>query len=195
MASKNSGYNTEGMSDYEETINWEDVGRVIGKGTYDVVVEEATYKPTRENKHMVAVTLKIVSVHDASQSNEIDRVLFENFVFTAKAGFRVKEFMMAAGLEMPPTVSKAILEEWAASIIGIHVTVKVDHREYEGQMRAAVKNFVPYEAGEGNEEEEEEGEEEEDAVEEEEAPPPKKTLREAIAASKQAPPAAKKAKR
>jgi hypothetical protein len=196
-----SGYSGESMMDYEEEINWDEVGNPPSIGNYNVVIEKAEYKQSSQKKHMIKVQMKIdgYDPEHPELESQMGRSLFTNFNFTAQGGFVVKAFVNAAaaqGIELPRVVNRAVLEEWAAGIVGIHIGVAVKHRLWNEQTQADIaKWFAPMELDssavedttgqddEEIEEEEEEQEEEEEEEEEVQAAPPKRSLREAAAAA------------
>lgn len=152
MNNDNSGYGGESMDgDYEEQINWDQVGGVVPIGTYDLIVEAAEYKPTKQKKHMAAVRLRVEAAHEtANAETSINKSIFENFVFTMAAGFRVKEFAAAAGIELPKTVNKLVIEEWCQMIVGVRVTANVGQRpDLDGNQRANIKKFLPLDLSAG----------------------------------------------
>lgn len=182
------GYNQEGMTD--EDINWDAAGNPVPVGEYDVEVVQATHSMTKNNKHMISVQLKIETAYDAENESSVDRMLFENFVFTQNAAFRVKQFAKAGNVDLPNTINKPILEEWAGVILGTKVKVAVKHREWEGEMRANVAKFEELGSGEVVEEEQQDADadaeaEPEQEEEQETAPPepPKKSIKAATQGS------------
>jgi len=200
--SDGQGYGGESMVDYEEEINWDEVGNPPKIGKYNFVVEKAEYKQSSKQKHMVKVQLKIVGYDPETPDleDQIGRTVFTNFNFTAQGGFVVKGFCSGAGIELPRIVNRAVLEEWSESICGTKVGGAIKHRTWNDQPQADIaKWFAPMELdnqvsddddAEAPEEDEEvdapeEEEEEETEEEEEEAPPPppKRSLREAAAAA------------
>ena len=150
----NEQYGGEAMDDYSENINWDDVGSNIPVGKYDFVVEEAKYQLSKTKKHMVNVRLKVDGAHDSEQAEATkNKSVFENFVFTAQGGFRVKDFAKASGAELPPTVNKAVLEDWCQSIVGLAVGAEIHHRpDQNNEPRASVKKFFAIEPRETSEE-------------------------------------------
>jgi len=187
MSNSGAGYGQEGFTDYEDQLNWDTVGSPVPLGDYDVEVVKAEYKPTSAGKHMAKIQFKIESAYDqANEEKSKDRLVFENFVFTQEAGFRVKNFAEAAGIDLPTIVSKQVIEEWAASIVGVKVGINVKHREWQGSLQASVGKCFPYQSGGAvaQEQQTEEQQAEEQQAEPEEAsapaPKPQSTLRQAV---------------
>jgi len=188
-----NGYNSEGFTDYEDNLNWDAVGSPVPEGNYDVEVLKSDYKPTSAGKHMAKVQFKIEAAAqmenedpEAFQQREEkskDRIIFENFVFTQEAGFRVKNFAEMAGVDLPTFVTKQIVEEWAAGIMGLKVSVNLKHREWQGSKQASVSKFFPYQSG-GAVPEQQQAEEQQMEAEQEAPPPPapkpQSTLRQAV---------------
>jgi len=189
-----SGYNQEGFTDYEDQLNWETVGSPVAIGDYDAEVVKAEYKPTSAGKHMAKVQLKIEAASMMKdedpeafaqrEEKSKDRLVFENFVFTQEAGFRVKNFAEMAGVDLPTFVTKQIVEEWATNIVGVKVGINIKHREWQGSLQASVSKCFPYQQG-GAAQQTEQQVEEQQAEEEQAAPPPpapkpQSTLRQAV---------------
>jgi hypothetical protein len=131
--------------DYEETIAWDEVGSPPDKGVYNFTIEKAEYKPTAAGKHMVKVQYKIEAAVDPNHEKNINRTVFDNWVFTQNAAFKVKEFCKALDIPLPATVNKAVLEDWIAENImtGITFSGTISHRPYNGQQQADVGKFAP----------------------------------------------------
>jgi len=141
------GYNSEGMTDNEENINWDEVGKPVSKGEYDFELVKAEYKPTSTQKHMVVCHFKIVSAYDADNEDNVERLVFENFVFTQAAAFRVKQFAKATGVELPSTINKTYLEEWCSMVLGTNVGGVVGHNLFQGEPRATIAKFFEFGSG------------------------------------------------
>jgi|SRR5215469_1604214 len=140
-----SSYGGEPMTDYEETLNWDNVGVPVPLGDYDCVVTAAKYQPDKNNKHMLKVQLEIEAAYNPENvESSIGRFLFDNWPFTQQGGFRPKQFATAASIGLPAVVSKTILEEWAGGIVGLKVGVTVVHRDWQGQTMANISKFKPY---------------------------------------------------
>jgi len=140
-----SSYGGEPMTDYEETLNWDNVGVPVPIGDYDCVVTAAKYQPDKNNKHMLKVQLEIEAAYNPENvESSIGRFLFDNWPFTQQGGFRPKQFATAASIGLPAVVSKTILEEWAGGIVGMKVGVTVVHRDWQGQTMANISKFKAY---------------------------------------------------
>lgn len=185
------GYGGEGFTDYEDQLNWDTVGSPVPQGDYDGEIIKAEYKPTSAGKHMAKIQIKIEAAYDpANEEKSKDRLVFENFVFTQEAGFRVKNFAEMAGVELPTMVNKEIVEQWSTSIVGIKVGFNVKHREWQGSKQASVTKFFPYQTSAAEQDQQAEEQQAEEQQVEEQAPPPpapkppQSTLRQAVTAPK-----------
>jgi hypothetical protein len=148
-----------GEAEYE--MNWDEVGSLCPKGLFDFKVVDAKYQLSKSQKHMVVVRFAVEGAHDeANMESSKNKSVFENFLFTTSAGFRVKGFAKATGIELPPLINKDILEQWAASIHDVMVAGLVDYQDFNGEPKATIKKFITY------------GTATEDQPQEEEAPPP-----------------------
>lgn len=197
------GYGGESLQDYDEDINWDEVGNPPDKGKYNFELEKAEYFQTKAKKHAAKVQFKIVGYdpeHPELEKN-MGRTVFANFNFFANGAFVVKAFASATEIELPPSINRAVLEEWCATVLGTVVGGELKHRVWNDQTQADIGKWFPKmdvdqqaaedaEAGAAEDEEsdddhaEEADEESEETEEEEEAPPPpKRSLREAAAAS------------
>lgn len=141
------GYETEGMTDYEETLNWDDVGSVVAVGDYDAEIVKVEHTFNKNKKHMLKVQLKVEAAYDEENEKSVGRTLFDNWNFTQEGGFRPKQFSVATGEELPTMVSKDLLEQWAEKITGTHVGLSVTHREYNGQTQPSISKFFAYQNG------------------------------------------------
>jgi hypothetical protein len=137
-------YSQEGMTDYTEEVNWEEVGQPIPIGNFDFVVDAAQYKPTKEGKHMINMSFKVVNAYDEDHESAVGRTVFENFVFIQAALFRFKRFAKAAGVEMPSPYNRAILEALCKELVGTQVGGTIGHRPYNGEMQANIQKYFEF---------------------------------------------------
>ena len=114
--------------------------------------------------------------------------LYDNFVLTEKALWKLQSFLVAVGMKAD---GKVVLD--LDKLIGKTCIVEVAHEEYDGKTRARIQEFIKLSA-KADEDEEDEDLEDEDLEEEEEEPAPKKKKK-AKPASKSAKPAAKSKKK
>ncbi len=133
----------ENFQDFETEINWDEVGGIVPKGRYDAELVQADYQPTAAGKHTLKVRWKIGGVHDSATEAAVNKMVFDNWVFTQEGAFKVKDFGKASGIDLPRTISKAILEEWCATILGTQITIDVDHRMWQGEPRSDLKKYHP----------------------------------------------------
>lgn len=137
------GYEAE-HEDYEEQINWDEVGNPPGKGKYNIIVSKAEASLSKSShKHMVKCSLELEGCEDPSNESSIGRTVFINFNFTVQGGFIVKNFAKVSGVDLPKVVNKTVLEAWCQTIIGTQVGIVLDHRPYNDQMQADIKQFIP----------------------------------------------------
>lgn len=138
-------YGENNMTDYEEELNWDSVGSPVPLGEYDLELVKAEYTQDKNGKHMIKVQFKLENAYQEENKDKIqDRSLFENFGFTQQSGFRVKDFATAAEIALPKIVSKQILEEWAASVVGAKCGASIKHRDWQGQKQANIAKFFKY---------------------------------------------------
>lgn len=141
-------YGGEPMTDYEEQLNWADVGVPVPIGDYDTEISKVIYQPDKNGKHMLKVQLTILAAYNpANVEKGVGRMLFDNWPFTQAGGFRPKQFAEASNTELPVMVSKTILEEWGAAIVGTKVGVTVVHRMWNDQTMANISKFKAYQGG------------------------------------------------
>lgn len=117
--------------------------------------------------------------------------LYDNFVLTEKALWKLQSFLVAVGMKAD---GKVVLD--LDKLIGKTCIVEVVHEEYEGKTRARIQEFLKLSAKASDEDEEDEDLEDEDMEieEEEEEPAPKKKAKPAAksTAKKPAPKSKKK---
>lgn len=120
--------------------------------------------------------------------------LYDNFVLTEKALWKLQSFLVAVGMKAD---GKVVLD--LDKLVGKTCIVEVAHEEYEGKTRARIQEFIKLSAKASDEDEEEDediDEDIEDVEEEEEEPAPKKKAKPASKpASKSAPKPAAKSKK
>lgn len=114
--------------------------------------------------------------------------LYDNFVLTEKALWKLQSFLVAIGMKAD---GKVVLD--LDKLIGKTCIVEVAHEEYEGKTRARIQEFLKLSAKASDDDEvEDEDLEDEDFEEEEEEPAPKKKSK---PSSKPSKPAAKPKKK
>ena len=139
-------YGEENMGgDAEYEINWDEVGSLCPKGTFDFEIVDCKYQLSKSQKHMVVARFQVEGAHEEENAEAAkNKSVFENFVFVANAGFRVKGYAKAVGCDLPPLINKMTLEEWAAGQYGQKVTGVVDHQDFNGEPKATIKKFITY---------------------------------------------------
>jgi hypothetical protein len=202
----NSGgdqYGNQDMTDFDEKIDWEHVGNPPPAHVFNLECEQAEYKRSSTNRHMIKTKWKIVG-YDPKNDDEkyMGRSVFANLNFSQEGAFLTKQLFPLIGLDLPRTINAAILEDLCGEIAGKTVSALLKHRQWNGQTQADISKFdtmidvggeVSGEAGvedttggdEGTEEEElatdaAPSEEEDEAPE---PPPVRRSLREAAAAA------------
>ncbi len=103
------------LADFDEIIDWSQVGVLPPHGTFDVRVVEAEYFPQMVGVHAVMLTLQL------ERGSRVRCKLH----FNTRGGMRVKELAEnAAGrIELPRLVNRAVLDAWCAKAIGVRVGV------------------------------------------------------------------------
>ncbi len=115
--------------------------------------------------------------------------LYDNFVLTEKALWKLQSFLVAVGMKAD---GKVVLD--LDKLVGKTCIVEVAHEEYDGKTRARIQEFIKLSAKASDDEDDEEDEdlEEEDDEEEEEEPAPKKKAKPASKPAKKSAPKSKK---
>lgn len=114
--------------------------------------------------------------------------LYDNFVLTEKALWKLQSFLVAVGMKAD---GKVVLD--LDKLIGKTCIVEVAHEEYDGKTRARIQEFIKLSAKADEDEDDVEDEDlEEEEMEEEEPAPKKKAKPASKPASK---PAAKSKKK
>jgi len=129
-----------------EQINWgnliEQAGKElepVPKGTYDVVVEDASDTQTSTQKLMYKLKFRIQGGASAN------RVLWNNITLTTDNPTALAMFfrnMDALGLDRQYFSMNPSPSDVAAALVGRTVRVVIDHRLYQGSMRENVKQMM-----------------------------------------------------
>lgn len=91
--------------------------------------------------------------------------LYDNFVLTEKALWKLQSFLVAIGMKAD---GKVVLD--LDKLIGKQCIVEVAHEEYDGKTRARIQEFIKLAAQKSEEDEDEEELENDEEIEEEPAP-------------------------
>ena len=108
---------------------------------------------------MLSATFKVV------KGQSTGAVLYDNFVLTDKALWKLQSFLIAVGMKAEGRMTLDL-----DKLIGKTCIVEVAHEEYEGKTRAKIQEFKKLSAGNGYEPDEDEDDFDDNDSDEEEAP-------------------------
>lgn len=130
------------------------------EGQHVVKLVDIEETESQAGNDMLNATFQVV------KGNSTGAKLYDNFVLTEKALWKLQSFLTAIGMKAD---GKVMLD--LDKIIGKTCIVEVAHEEYEGKTRARIQEFIKL--GKSKTEDDEDYDDEDDE-EEEEAPKPKK---------------------
>ena len=121
--------------------------KAIPEGTYEVVVNEATQKDSRDGNPMIAFEFEVAEgAHKGAK-------LYENCSLQPQALFKLKSVLLALGMDIPNKAFDLNLRD----LVGLTCEVEVGHEVYEGKKRARILQYNdPEDTQDENEEDEEE---------------------------------------
>lgn len=124
--------------------------KAIPEGTYEVVVNEATQKDSRDGNPMIAFEFEVAEgAHKGAK-------LYENCSLQPQALFKLKSVLLALGMDIPNKAFDLNLRD----LVGLTCEVEVGHEVYEGKKRARILQYNDPE----DTQDEEDGDEEEESV-------------------------------
>lgn len=127
--------------------------KAIPEGTYEVVVNEATQKNSRDGNPMIAFEFEV------QEGPHKGAKLYENCSLQPQALFKLKSVLLALGIDIPNKAFDLNLRD----LIGLTCEVEVGHEVYEGKKRARILQYNdPEDSGE---EEEDSDEDDDESVE------------------------------
>lgn len=126
--------------------------KAIPEGTYEVVVNEATQKNSRDGNPMIAFEFEV------QEGPHRGAKLYENCSLQPQALFKLKSVLLALGIDIPNKAFDLNLRD----LIGLTCEVEVGHEVYEGKKRARI---LQYNEPGDSDEEEEEGSDDDESVE------------------------------
>lgn len=130
--------------------------KAIPEGTYEVVVNEATQKDSRDGNPMIAFEFEVAEgAHKGAK-------LYENCSLQPQALFKLKSVLLALGMDIPNKAFDLNLRD----LVGLTCEVEVGHEVYEGKKRARILQYNDPEDTQDENEEDEEGEFVEDKLSE-----------------------------
>lgn len=130
--------------------------KAIPEGTYEVVVNEATQKDSRDGNPMIAFEFEVAEgAHKGAK-------LYENCSLQPQALFKLKSVLLALGMDIPNKAFDLNLRD----LVGLTCEVEVGHEVYEGKKRARILQYNDPEDTQDEEEEDEEEESVEDKLSE-----------------------------
>ena len=138
------------------------------EGQHKVKLTEIEETESQAGNPMLNATFQVVS--GASTGAK----LYDNFVLTEKALWKLQSFLVAVGMKADGRVTLDL-----DNLIGKTCIVEVAHEEYEGKTRARIQEFIKLQA-----KVDEDAEDEADDEDEEEAPAPKKPVKTAVKSKK-----------
>lgn len=120
--------------------------KAIPEGTYEVVVNEATQKNSRDGNPMIAFEFEVAEgAHKGAK-------LYENCSLQPQALFKLKSVLLALGMNIPNKAFDLNLRD----LVGLTCEVEVGHEVYEGKKRARILQYNdPEETQEDDSDEEE----------------------------------------
>lgn len=122
--------------------------KAIPEGTYEVVVNEATQKDSRDGNPMIAFEFEVAEgAHKGAK-------LYENCSLQPQALFKLKSVLLALGMDIPNKAFDLNLRD----LVGLTCEVEVGHEVYEGKKRARILQYNDPEDTQ-DEDDEDEGEE------------------------------------
>lgn len=149
------------------------------EGIHTAKVAEILEKTSQGGDDMLQFSFEIIKGDDKGSR------VFESFVLTDKALWKLKSFLQAVGMKAD---GKLVLD--LDKLIGKICDIEVFHEEYNGQKRAKISDY--YKVGKGGSTESEEDEADDDEDEEEDEAPAKKPSKKAPAKKTPAPKGKKK---
>lgn len=125
--------------------------KAIPEGTYEVVVNEAIQKDSRDGNPMIAFEFEVAEgAHKGAK-------LYENCSLQPQALFKLKSVLLALGMDIPNKAFDLNLRD----LVGLTCEVEVGHEVYEGKKRARILQYNDPEETQ----DEEDGDEEEESIE------------------------------
>lgn len=104
------------------------VDQLLEEGIYNLVVEDAVVKDSASSGKPI-LNLRF-------QVQDSNRKLFETFSLQQQALFRLRDFLVAAGIELKPTGFDTL------EILGATVRAKVVKESYEGKERNKIQSYL-----------------------------------------------------
>ena len=105
--------------------------KAIPEGTYEVVVNEATQKNSRDGNPMIAFEFEVADgAHKGAK-------LYENCSLQPQALFKLKSVLLALGMDIPNKAFDLNLRD----LVGLTCEVEVGHEVYEGKKRARILQY------------------------------------------------------
>ena len=105
--------------------------KAIPEGTYEVVVNEAIQKDSRDGNPMIAFEFEVTEgAHKGAK-------LYENCSLQPQALFKLKSVLLALGMDIPNKAFDLNLRD----LVGLTCEVEVGHEVYEGKKRARILQY------------------------------------------------------
>lgn len=129
--------------------------KAIPEGTYEVVVNGANQKDSRDGNPMIAFEFEVTEgAHKGAK-------LYENCSLQPQALFKLKSVLMALGMDIPNKAFDLNLRD----LVGLTCEVEVGHEVYEGKKRARILQYNdPEETQESDSDEDDDEESVEDKL-------------------------------
>lgn len=124
--------------------------KAIPEGTYEVVVNEATQKNSRDGNPMISFEFEV------QEGPHKGAKLYENCSLQPQALFKLKSVLLALGIDIPNKAFDLNLRD----LIGLTCEVEVGHEVYEGKKRARILQY-----NEPGDSEEEDSDDDDESVE------------------------------
>lgn len=103
------------------------VDSLLEAGTYDLVLESVENKVSKSGNPTLACTFKVEGT---------DRKLFESFSLQQQALFKLRDFLVAANVELKPDGFDTL------ELLGVRVKANIVTKTYEGKDRNQISSYL-----------------------------------------------------
>jgi len=138
-------YGTTGWKNANK-LNWDNVSvegrKAPPEGLYEGKVVKIEPKLAKSGASMLEVRVELIGASDQALRDEgVGTTVYDNWVFTEAGGFRIKNFALVAGIDLPDSDSYDDVIAFGEGAINRTLPVMIKHETYQGKLKGRIDYY------------------------------------------------------
>ena len=127
------------------SIDWNAVSvegrKTPDEGLYECRVVKAEPKASSTDKPMISVQIELTGAEEEHLREFVGSKVYDNWLLDQEGAFRIKNFCVVTGVELPENVEFDTIREFCENLIGQETKVMLRQQTYQGKARAQVEFY------------------------------------------------------